>query len=82
MKKIIKILIIVIISILGIILIDTVQARIFKNSPILSIEKELEDPDSRVDKGIIIDTYYCTKEQDIITVYWKFKNEKFTCPVE
>lgn len=82
MKKVFKISLISILVIVGSILIDTLQAKVFKNSPIISWSKKLEDGDSWVDKGILIDTYYCTKEQDIVTVSWKFKNSKFTCPIE
>jgi len=40
MKKILKISIITILSIISFILIDTAQARIFKRSPIISWEKK------------------------------------------
>lgn len=82
MKNNIKIILIVISIILVFILIDTIQARLFKHSPLISWQVPLEDADSWVDKGLIIDTYYCTKEQDIITVSWQLKNSKFTCPIE
>ena len=82
MKKIIKIFIITIITIISIILLDTIQARILKNSPFISWKENLADNDSWVDKGILIDTYYCTKEKDIITISWHFKNDKFTCPID
>lgn len=81
-KKYLRITLIIIGVIVGIILIDTLQARIFKNSPIISTRRELEDDDSYVDKGVLIDTYYCTKEKDIVTVSYHFKGEKFTCPVD
>lgn len=67
---------------IGIVLLDTIQARIFKHSPIISWKEELPDDDSWVDRGIIIDTYYCTREKDIQTVSWQLKNSKFTCPVD
>lgn len=82
MKNIIKIFIITILIITGIILIDTIQARIFKNSPIISWRNSLPDADSYVDRGILIDTYYCTKEKDIVTVSWHSKKSKFTCPID
>lgn len=82
MKKSLKIILIVIIILISIILLDTLQARIFKNSPIISWKEELADADSWVDKGILIDTYYCTEEKDIVTVSWKFKGSKFTCPID
>ena len=82
MKKSIKISLIVLLVVIGIVLIDTVQARVFKNSPIISFKSNLSDSDSYVDKGIIMDTYYCTKDRDIVTVSWHFKGSKFTCPVD
>ena len=82
MKKNIKIILIVVGVLIGIVLLDTLQARILKHSPIISWKEELADDDSWVDKGILMDTYYCTREQDIVTVSWKFKGNKFTCPVD
>lgn len=82
MKKYFRIILIIISVLIGIIVIDTLQARLFKNSPIISIRKELEDDDSYVDRGILLDTYYCTKEKDIVTVSNHFKGNKFTCPVD
>jgi len=82
MKKNLKIILVVVISLISIILLDTLQAIIFKNSPIISWKDNLSDADSYVDRGIFIDTYYCTKEQDIITIYQYFKGAKFTCPID
>ena len=82
MKKILKTILITIIIILTVILLDTIQARIFKHSPIISYRQSLQDKDSYVDRGILIDTYYCTKEKDIVDVSWKFKGTKFTCPID
>jgi len=81
MKKSLKIALIILVTLVGIILLDTLQARLFKNSPIISIRKDVEDDDSYIDKGILIDTYYCTKKEDIVTVSYHFKGDKFTCPV-
>lgn len=81
-KKYLKIILIAIGILVGIVLMDTLQARLFKNSPIISTRRELEDDDSYVDRGILLDTYYCTKEKDIVTVSYHFKGNKFTCPVD
>lgn len=78
----IKNILVVLCVIFGLILIDTFQAIIFKNSPLVSWEEELSDVDSYVDRGIFIDVYYCVKEGDIVTVSWKFKGSKFTCPID
>lgn len=82
MKKSLKITLIVVGVLIGIVLLDTLQARILKHSPIISWKEELADEDSWVDRGILMDTYYCTKEKDIVTVSWKFKGSKFTCPID
>ena len=82
MNNTIKNIITIILIIIGIILLDTIQARIFKNSPIISKRESLPDNDSYVDKGILINTYYCTKEKDIVTVSWHSKKSKFTCPID
>lgn len=39
------------------------------------------DSDSYVDKGILIDTYYCVSD-DVITVIPTFKNTNYNCPSE
>lgn len=82
MKKSVKIILTVIVVIIGLIVLDTIQARVLKNSPIISWKENLEDADSWVDRGILMDTYYCTEEQDIVTISWKFKTSKFTCPID
>lgn len=82
MKRIFKIILIIILIITVTILIDTTQAIILKNSPILSRKEELIDNDSWIDKGLLIDTYHCVKEKDIITVNQKFKTSNFACPVD
>lgn len=79
MKKIMLILIILI----SIIFIDSIQAIIFKRNPIMSIRyNNLADEDSYVYKGIIMNTYYCVKEKDIVTVKRVAKLDKYSCPVE
>lgn len=80
--KINKKIVLVTLIIIGFITLDTLQAIIFKHSTCIRFKEELSDRDSWVDRGILIDTYYCTKEQDIITVSWKFKTTKFTCPID
>ena len=82
MKKSLKIVLTVIGVLVGIILLDTLQARVFKNSPIISWKENVSDSDSYVDKGILMDTYYCTKDKDIVTVSWHYKKSKFTCPID
>ena len=82
-NKFLIILLTIIITIFSIILLDTIQAVAFKNSPIISWRVEdVNDSDSYVDKGFLIDTYYCVKEQDIVTVIPTFKNTNYNCPSE
>ena len=58
MKK--KILVIVAI-IVGIIFLDSLQAFIFNNNPLLSIKKYQNGGDlNYISKGLLIDTYHCS----------------------
>ncbi len=82
MMKGLKITLIVTGIVIGLILLDTIQARILKNSPLISWKERLTDQDSWVKRGILMDTYYCTKENDIVTISWHFKTSKFNCPVD
>ena len=82
-NKLITIFLTTVITILIIIIIDILQAIAFKNSPIISWRvSDINDNDSYVDKGILINTYYCVKDDDIITVIPTFKNIKYNCPLE
>ena len=82
-NKFLTIALTIVITILSIILLDTLQAILFKNSPIISWRTvDTNDNDSYIDKGILIDTYYCNKEQDIVTVISTFKNTNYNCPSE
>ncbi len=83
MRKAINFFLIIVVVIVGIILLDTIQARLFKRSSIISIrDSSLLDDDSYVDRGILINTYYCVKEKDIVKVVWHFKTSAFDCPIE
>ena len=79
MKKVMIILLVLV----TLIFIDTLQAVILKSKPILSIRyNNLTDDDSYVDRGIMMDTYYCVKEKDIVTVKRVAKLNTYSCPVE
>ncbi len=80
MKKSVKIILIIIGVLFGLIILDTIQARLFKNSPLLSSKKLLEN-NSYVDRGILMDTYYCKMSNDSFVVDWYFKFNKFACPI-
>ena len=72
-NKFIIILLTIVITILSIVILDTIQAIVFKNSPIISWRiEDANDSDSYVDKGILIDTYYCVSD-DVITVFQHLK---------
>lgn len=80
MKKSIKIVVIILCIMLGCIILDTCQAYILKNSPIIS-HKENLGGDNYVARGILVDTYYCSEDEKQVTVNVLFKNSKFVCPV-
>ena len=81
-NKFIIILLTIVITILSIVILDTIQVIVFKNSPIISWRiEDANDSDSYVDKGILIDTYYCVSD-DVITVIPTFKNTNYNCPSE
>lgn len=80
MKSIISAMLLIIVCA---IVIDSIQAPLLKNSTVIHIRNSnLADEDSYVDRGILVDTFYCVKEKDIVTVKWYFKLNKFTCPIE
>lgn len=81
MKKQLKLLIIIFFILSGIIVLDTLQAIIFKHSTLIKFEEELED-NSLVDKGILLNVYYCKNEEDRITIHFKSKLSKFSCQSE
>ena len=59
MKKYIKIIFIVIAILIGIVILDSLQALVFDNSPILKIREHCEcDAKHFMDKGILVDTHY------------------------
>lgn len=77
MKKSIKIILIVIVVIIGAILLDTAQAIILNNSPIIKVTKTYSSM-QRKDIGIFVETYIfdgVTKE-----TYFKWKSK--TLPIE
>lgn len=78
MKKIYSLLTII----LCLIVVDTFIAIIFTRSPIIHTRVQELDNDSYVDKGLIIDTFYCTKEKDIQDVSYYIKGHKYSCPVD
>lgn len=78
MKKKVKIALIIIGAIVGLIILDTIQARILKHSPIISWKENSEIKGSYVDRGVLIDTYYCANEKNV-DVSWHLKTSDFNC---
>lgn len=58
-----------------------ISARLFRNSPFISLKFLLDDDVSWVDKGILMNTYYCVNEDDMVNVSWHFRTSKFNCPM-
>ena len=78
MKKVLKITLIVLGILVSVVALDTIQAKIFDNSPILKIRKDLKDGYVKyVDKGLFVNHYHCSNNEDATT--WKWT--KFTCPI-
>ena len=79
MRKGLKITLIVLSFLVGIIALDTLQAKIFDNSPILKIRNNLDDGSTDyVDKGIFVNYYHCSNNEKVTT----WKGTKFTCSVK
>lgn len=78
-KYILYIIILIIAFIIDAIIIDTINAKVFHKSPIISKHYVLDNY-NYVDKGIIFDIYYCQHSSDLVYVSWKFKFNNFECP--
>ena len=78
MKKGLKIILIVLGVLVGIIVLDTLQALAFNNSPILHIRDYINrcDENDYIDKGILINHYNCNNEIKTL-----FKSTKYDCMV-
>lgn len=78
MKKI-KIIFIVIGLLIGIVLLDTIQAKMFNNRPIFSIHKEQNSGTYLyVDEGLFVRHYNCTFDKEKTV----FNFEKYICPLD
>ena len=79
MKKGLKITLIVLGVLVGIVALDTLQAKIFDNSPILKIRDNLDGGSiDYIDKGIFVNHYHCNNNEDVTT----WKGTKFACSVK
>ncbi len=78
MKKSLKITLIVLGILVGIITLDTLQAKIFDNSPLIKIRKECKDGYVQyVDKGLLVNHYHCKNNENVTT----WKKTKFACSI-
>lgn len=79
MKKSVKVIIIVLAVLIGILIVDTIQAKLFNNKPILKIVEYYNGGNIyQKDKSILVDTITCTNG-DKHTI---FKWEKYSCPID
>ena len=79
MKKGLKITLIVIGVLVGIIALDTLQAKIFDNSPLLKIRDNLDGGTlDYIDKGMFVNHYHCKNNEDVTT----WKGVKFACSIK
>ena len=78
MNKGLKITLIVLLVLIGIIAVDTLQAIVFNNSPIIHIRERINRCNKKdyIDKGIIVNHYNCNNESKTL-----FKNAKYDCMV-
>ena len=78
MKKGLKITLIVLGVLIVIITLDTMQAKIFDNSPFIKIRKEFKDGYVQyIDKGLLVNHYHCGNNKEKTT----WKSTKYACPI-
>ncbi len=79
MKKGLKITLIVLGVLIGIVVLDTLQAKVFDNIPLLKIRDNLDGGSTDyIDKGIFVNHYHCNNNEDVTT----WKGTKFACSVK
>ena len=62
----------------GIVALDTLQAKIFDNSPLLKIRDNLDGGSTDyIDKGLFVNHYHCNNNEKVTT----WKGTKFACPM-
>ncbi len=72
MKKGLKITLIVLGVLIGIIAIDTIQAKVFNNSPLLKIRDNLDDGNiDYIDKGLLVTHYKYTDGDEMTIFVWE-----------
>ena len=79
MKKSLKITLIVLGVLIGIIAVDTFQAKVFDNSPLIKIRKDFKDGYVQyMDKGLLVNHYHCNNNEKVTT----WRGVKFACSVK
>ena len=79
MKKGLKITLIVLGVLVGIVTLDTLQAKFFDNSPLLKIRDNLDGGTiDYIDKGIFVNHYHCNNNENVTT----WKGTKFACSMK
>ena len=79
MKKGLKITLIVLGILIGIVVLDTLQAKVFGNSPLLKIRDNFDGGTlDYIDKGIFVNHYHCNNNERVTT----WKGTKFACSVK
>ena len=79
MKKSLKIILIVLGVLVSIVVLDTLETKIFDNSPLIKIRKNFKDGYMEyMDKGILVNHYYCRNNEEKTT----WKSTKYACPIE
>ncbi len=79
MKKFVKIVLIILGVLVLLIALDTIQAKVFDNSPIMKIRENLDGGSADyIDKGLFVDHYKCDNGDS--TTVWK--NAKYTCSLK
>ena len=79
MKKGLKVSFIVLGFLVGIVVLDTLQAKIFDHSPILKIRENLDGGSTDyIDKGFLVNYYHCNNDEKVTT----WKDEKFACSMK
>lgn len=72
MKKNVKIILIVLGILIGVVLIDTIQAKAFNNKPVLKIVENYNGGTLyQKHKGIFVDTYVFTNETKTTIFKWE-----------
>ena len=79
MKKGLKITLIILGVLVSIIILDTLQAKIFDNSPLLKIRENLDGGTlDYIDKGLFVNHYHCNNNEKVTT----WKGTKFACSMK